>query len=180
MPPYPIIRKLFSQFGIDVMAAEAVKTMLDRQRATGVRIRRRDAGQGGARTRRRGRAGLDGRDRRSPNWPASASGCRRPRSASASACGAATIMARGTLAQKERWLPRADDDGEDRGVGDHRARLRLGRVRRDEDLRRARRRRLHPQRAEDVHHQRPVRRHHRRLRQARRRRSAATSATARC
>ncbi|MGH3850626.1 MAG: acyl-CoA dehydrogenase family protein, partial [Pseudonocardiaceae bacterium] len=31
--PYPIARKLFSQFGLDVLAAEAVKTMLDRQRA---------------------------------------------------------------------------------------------------------------------------------------------------
>src|ERR1700739_4814764 len=33
MTPYPIIRKLFSQFGLDVLAAEAVKNMLDRQRA---------------------------------------------------------------------------------------------------------------------------------------------------
>ena len=64
MPPYPIIRKLFSQFGIDVMAGEAVKTMLDRQRmkesgsddATEVKAER---GLGGI-----GRAGLDGGDRR--------------------------------------------------------------------------------------------------------------------
>ena len=32
-PPYPIIRKLFSEFGLDVLAAEAVKSMLDRERA---------------------------------------------------------------------------------------------------------------------------------------------------
>ena len=38
MTPYPIIRKLFSQFGLDVLAAEAVKNMLDR--ATGPRARR--------------------------------------------------------------------------------------------------------------------------------------------
>src|ERR1700722_13470591 len=31
--PYPIARKLFSQFGLDVMAAESVKKMLDRERA---------------------------------------------------------------------------------------------------------------------------------------------------
>src|ERR1700756_2564090 len=33
MPPYPIIRKLFSEFGLDVIASEAVKNMLDRERA---------------------------------------------------------------------------------------------------------------------------------------------------
>src|ERR1700733_15152853 len=33
MTPYPIIRMLFSQFGLDGMAAEAVKNMLDRERA---------------------------------------------------------------------------------------------------------------------------------------------------
>src|ERR1700712_369354 len=31
--PYPIARKLFSEFGLDVLAAEAVKTMLDNERA---------------------------------------------------------------------------------------------------------------------------------------------------
>src|SRR6516165_949536 len=33
MSPYPIARKLYSQFGLDVMAAESVKKMLDRERA---------------------------------------------------------------------------------------------------------------------------------------------------
>ena len=39
LSPYPIARKLFSQFGLDAMAAESVKKMLDRERAkqTGVR-----------------------------------------------------------------------------------------------------------------------------------------------
>ena len=60
--------------------------------------------------------------------------------------GAATIMAEGTLAQKERWLPELVTFEQGRGLGDHRTRLRLGRVRRDEDLRPPRRRRLHPQR----------------------------------
>src|ERR1700677_3819217 len=31
--PYPIVRKLFSEFGLDVLAAESVKTMLDKERA---------------------------------------------------------------------------------------------------------------------------------------------------
>ena len=30
LPPYPLARKLFSEFGLDVMASEAVKTMLDK------------------------------------------------------------------------------------------------------------------------------------------------------
>ena len=33
LSPYPIARKLFSQFGLDAMAAESVKKMLDRERA---------------------------------------------------------------------------------------------------------------------------------------------------
>ena len=33
LSPYPIARKLFSEFGLDVVAAEAVKTMLDKERA---------------------------------------------------------------------------------------------------------------------------------------------------
>src|ERR1700712_3884654 len=33
LSPYPIARKLFSEFGLDVLAAEAVKTMLDNERA---------------------------------------------------------------------------------------------------------------------------------------------------
>src|SRR5258708_33182107 len=33
LSPYPIARKLFSQFGLDVMAAESVKKMLARERA---------------------------------------------------------------------------------------------------------------------------------------------------
>lgn len=33
LSPYPIARKLFREFGLDVMAGEAVKTMLEKQRA---------------------------------------------------------------------------------------------------------------------------------------------------
>ena len=33
LSPYPIARKLFSQFGLDVLAAESVKKMLDSERA---------------------------------------------------------------------------------------------------------------------------------------------------
>ena len=61
LSPYPIARKLFSQFGLDVMAAEAVKTMLDSERAKqdgAAESERRDGagGSGGI-----GRPGVDGR-----------------------------------------------------------------------------------------------------------------------
>src|SRR5581483_2363772 len=32
LQPYPLVRKLFSEFGLDVLAAEAVKTILDKER----------------------------------------------------------------------------------------------------------------------------------------------------
>ena len=58
---------------------------------------------------------------------------------------------------------------EDRRLGDHRAGLGLGRLRRHEVDRAARRRRLRAERQQDLHHQRSVRRHHRLHLQARRR-----------
>ncbi|MGV0041118.1 acyl-CoA dehydrogenase family protein [Mycobacterium colombiense] len=106
MSPYPIARKLFSQFGLDAMAAESVKKMLDRERAK-----------------------LDGgpapqeRDEKSDDSGGFGGGAQGSMiavlvseiarvsigllsTASVSlGLGAATIMSRGTLAQKERWLP---------------------------------------------------------------------------
>lgn len=97
MSPYPIARKLFSEFGLDVLAAEAVKSMLDKERAT----------QGD----QRDSTGLG-------SIPAQASMAAVLVSELAGVSigllstigvslglGAATIMSRGTLAQKERWLP---------------------------------------------------------------------------
>lgn len=101
--PYPFARKLFSEFGLDVMAAEAVKTMLDKQRT-------RQASE------------------TTSERPAKADGIREIGAQASMAAvliseiagvsigllstigvslglGAATIMSRGTLAQKERWLP---------------------------------------------------------------------------
>jgi alkylation response protein AidB-like acyl-CoA dehydrogenase len=104
MSPYPIARKLFSQFGLDVMAAESVKKMLDQQRAK-----------------------LEGKQLESDEKPDDAVGFGGGAQGSMIAVlvseiarvsigllstasvslglGAATIMSRGTLAQKERWLP---------------------------------------------------------------------------
>lgn len=101
--PYPLARKLFSEFGLDVMAAEAVKTMLDKQRT-------RDAS--GNVSERSGRTGGLG----DIGAQASMAAVLVSEIAGVSigllstigvslGLGAATIMSRGTLAQKERWLP---------------------------------------------------------------------------
>jgi alkylation response protein AidB-like acyl-CoA dehydrogenase len=106
MPPYPIARKLFSQFGLDVLAADAVKTMLDRERSH--------------------RAGQDGPGAQAQQHAPGGLGQLGAQASMAAVLvcelagvsigllstigvslglGAATIMSRGTLAQKERWLP---------------------------------------------------------------------------
>jgi alkylation response protein AidB-like acyl-CoA dehydrogenase len=106
MSPYPIARKLFSQFGLDVMAAESVKKMLDGERAKldgtlSAGDGEKDDGAGGLGT-GGGQASM---------IAALVSEIARVSigllsTASVSlGLGAATIMARGTLAQKERWLP---------------------------------------------------------------------------
>jgi alkylation response protein AidB-like acyl-CoA dehydrogenase len=105
LSPYPIVRKLFSEFGLDVLAAEAVKTMLDKERA------RQAEARSTCETEKRSSAGLG-------NLGAQASMAAVLVSELAGVSigllstvgvslglGAATIMSRGTLAQKERWLP---------------------------------------------------------------------------
>ncbi|MBB3604995.1 hypothetical protein FHT40_004679 [Mycolicibacterium sp. BK556] len=102
--PYPIARKLFSEFGLDVMAAEAVKTMLDRERSRAESNEVSNASRGGG-----GGLGELGAQ-------ASMAAVLITELASVSigllstigvslGLGASTIMTRGTLAQKERWLP---------------------------------------------------------------------------
>src|SRR5246500_1829615 len=104
--PYPIARKLFSEFGLDVLAAEAVKTMLDKERAKEAVV---DDGE--SRTEKRSSAGLG-----HVGAQASMAAVLVSKLAGVSigllstigvslGLGAATIMSRGTLAQKERWLP---------------------------------------------------------------------------
>ena len=98
MPPYPIARKLFSQFGLDVLAAESVKKMLDRERT-------------GTAERPDGTGDSDGLGVQPSMMAVVVSEIARVSigllsTASVSlGLGAATIMSRGTLAQKERWLP---------------------------------------------------------------------------
>jgi hypothetical protein len=106
LSPYPIARKLFSEFGLDVLAAEAVKTMLDKERAKEAVV---DDGE--PRTEKRSSAGLG-----DLGAQASMAAVLVSELAGVSigllstigvslGLGAATIMSRGTLAQKERWLP---------------------------------------------------------------------------
>ncbi|WP_059015541.1 acyl-CoA dehydrogenase family protein [Mycobacterium sp. M26] len=101
--PYPFARKLFSEFGLDAMAAEAVKSMLDRERT------RADSGEAKGESRGGGGLGDIGAQ-------ASMAAVLVTELAAVSigllstigvslGLGASTIMSRGTLAQKERWLP---------------------------------------------------------------------------
>jgi alkylation response protein AidB-like acyl-CoA dehydrogenase len=97
LPPYDILRKLWKTFGIDVMATEALNKMLAKER-DGAQV-----GEGG------GMAGALGGQggmgvilvkeicRVCPGF-VGAFGV-------SLGLGAATILARGTLAQKQRWVP---------------------------------------------------------------------------
>ncbi|MGO9155783.1 acyl-CoA dehydrogenase family protein [Mycobacterium sp.] len=104
LSPYPIARKLFSQFGLDVMAAEAVKKMLDRERA-------KQEGMHPPKDEKGDDTGGFGGGGQASMVAVLVSEIARVSigllsTASVSlGLGAATIMSRGTLAQKERWLP---------------------------------------------------------------------------
>lgn len=98
MQPYPIARKLFSQFGLDAIAAESVQKMLDRERT-------------GTAEKPDGTGDSDGLGFQPSMMAVVVSEIARVSigllsTASVSlGLGAATIMSRGTLAQKARWLP---------------------------------------------------------------------------
>ncbi|MCV7117098.1 acyl-CoA dehydrogenase [Mycobacterium nebraskense] len=107
MSPYPIARKLFSQFGLDAMAAESVKSMLERERA---RERGKEAGEADS-EKPDGAGGSGGMAAQASMVAMMVSelagvsiGLLSTVSVSLG-LGATTIMSRGTLAQKERWLP---------------------------------------------------------------------------
>ncbi|HEY0226556.1 MAG TPA: acyl-CoA dehydrogenase family protein, partial [Mycobacterium sp.] len=101
--PYPIARKFFSQFGLDAMAAESVKKMLDRERAKRNGEPRGEKPEGAGDSTGMGVQGsmvavlVSEIARVSIGLLSTAS--------VSLGLGAASIMSRGTLAQKERWLP---------------------------------------------------------------------------
>jgi len=98
LSPYPFVRKLFSEFGLDVMAAEAVKSMLDRQRA----------GEGSEKREGAGLGDFGAQASMAAVMVAELAGVSIGLLSTVGVSlglGAATIASRGTLAQKERWLP---------------------------------------------------------------------------
>src|SRR5246127_1050509 len=99
LSPYPIARKLFSEFGLDVLAAEAVKTMLDKERAKQeTETGKRSSG---------GLGGLGAQASMAAVLVSELAGVSLGLLSTIGVSlglGAATIMSRGTLAQKERWL----------------------------------------------------------------------------
>lgn len=108
LSPYPIVRKLFSEFGLDVMAAEAVKGMLDKQRekdaaaAAGEPMSAKGAESGG------GLGDLGAQVSMAAVLVSEIAGVSIGLLSTLGVSlglGAATIASRGTLAQKERWLP---------------------------------------------------------------------------
>jgi alkylation response protein AidB-like acyl-CoA dehydrogenase len=99
--PYPIARKLFSEFGLDVLAAEAVKTMLDKERAKQEKQETEKKPSGGF-------GGLGAQASMAAVLVSELAGVSLGLLSTVGVSlglGAATIMSRGTLAQKERWLP---------------------------------------------------------------------------
>ncbi len=102
LPPYPILRKLFADFAIDVMAAEAVKNHLDRQRA-------RQSGESSETSSGGGGFGdLGAQASMGLILVSELAGVSLGLVAALGVSlglGAATILSRGTLAQQERWLP---------------------------------------------------------------------------
>ncbi|MCC3315720.1 acyl-CoA dehydrogenase family protein [Nocardia africana] len=104
MPPYPILRKLFGEFGIDVMGAEAIEKMLAKQRAAEAA-----PDEAGQREKKPGSGGDPFGEQQSlmAVLISELSGVSMGLVAAMGVSiglGAATIMSRGTLAQKERWL----------------------------------------------------------------------------
>jgi alkylation response protein AidB-like acyl-CoA dehydrogenase len=103
LSPYPIARKLFSQFGLDVMAAESVKSMLERERAKQAGEVRDEKPDGA-----NDFSGTGAQASMMAVLVSEVAGVSIGLLSTASVSiglGAATIMSRGTLAQKERWLP---------------------------------------------------------------------------
>ncbi len=99
MPPYDIVRKLFAAFGLDAMAADALKKQLDRERT----------GATDERSGERGDGGTDGMESMAAVVFSEIAGVSLGVVAAVGVSlglGAGTIQSKGTLAQKERWLPK--------------------------------------------------------------------------
>lgn len=100
LPPYPVIRKLFREFGIDAMGGEAVQKMLAREAA-------RETAEAEQKPKSSGASPFGGQESLMAVLIGELSGvCMGLVSAMGVSIGlgATTIMSRGTPAQKQRWL----------------------------------------------------------------------------
>jgi hypothetical protein len=105
LPPYDIIRKLFAAFGIDAMAEQATTKMLERQRAKEAAA---EAGEPPAEKKKRSGGGT-GQESMAALVASELAGVSLGLVGSIGVSlglTAATIAAKGTLAQQERWLPK--------------------------------------------------------------------------
>jgi len=101
LSPYPFARKLFTEFGLDVLAGEAVTAMLERERTA------KATTSGGTRA-SGGLADIGGQASMAAVLVTELAGVSIGLLSTIGVSlglGASTIMSRGTLAQKERWLP---------------------------------------------------------------------------
>lgn len=106
MPPYDIVRALFASFGLDVMASDALEKMLARERAANGS----SPGETAPSSDREGKGGgLDGAESMACMMLSELAGVSLGTVASVGVSlglTAGTIASKGTLAQKERWLPK--------------------------------------------------------------------------
>src|SRR6195952_5887847 len=103
LSPYPIGRKLFSQFGLDAMAPEAVKGMLEKERA-----KQNPRSEPSTAKKGDGVSPIAAQASMAVAMVSELAGVSIGLLSTVGVSlglGAATIMSRGTLAQKERWLP---------------------------------------------------------------------------
>lgn len=104
MTPYPIIRKLFGEFGIDAVAGEAIEKSLAKEQAKAEAVA---AGEPAPEKKTSGGSPFAGQESMMAVLIGELSGvCMGLVTAMGVSIGlgATTIMSRGTLAQKQRWL----------------------------------------------------------------------------
>ncbi|RJO72209.1 acyl-CoA dehydrogenase [Nocardia panacis] len=104
LSPYPVLRKLFGDFGIDVMGGEAVDKLLAKRRARAAGERAVESEQAGGSD---GRSPFAGQESVMAVLMSELSGVCMGLVAALGVSvglGATTILSRGTLAQQERWV----------------------------------------------------------------------------
>lgn len=103
LPPYDIIRRLFAAFGVDTMASESINALLAKRR------KRAESGEKSESTRDSGGSPFGGQESLALIAVSELAGVSLGIVASMGVSiglTAQTILAKGTLAQQERWLPK--------------------------------------------------------------------------